>query len=71
MYRLIPYVCDFLNGVDPIHRASFTQMLSLVKSGQFPLENVCKRLFLGIVQGTLSITPALCITQMKFVGSGI
>ena len=41
MYRLIPYVCDFLNGVDPIHRGMFAQMLRLVKSGQFPLENVC------------------------------
>ena len=51
IYRLISHVCDFLNGVDQIHRARFTQMLRLVKSGQFLLDFfLCYRLFLDIVQ---------------------
>ena len=54
--KLLPAVCAFLSKQDPLHSARFVELMTLMASGEFPLSNICYRLFLDLVHYHLFFT---------------
>ena len=50
MYELMPSVCHFLCEADLWHLERFLQILSLMNTGDFPLDNICYTLFIDVIQ---------------------